>query len=344
MKKLLMIIFIFSTVYTANAQKVLNEYETKWVLEAKSQLMTALSDIDMSDSERLKIVQKSAITLKEYGQASIWPAGDIPLQKFMDAQFQQCKDEIVEMSAWSLNLEHKTLDQKMKLINTMQIEVIENQVQLLIPGSTPVQLTSDAISTVFGINIVSGVSGGKSQDAKDLVIRFKELAKSKKLVTHLNVLIENHQNSLQLINNDRNLLKKKVLLWKKAYVNAYSGVFTMKGYEGAILAQERESPRVQSNSIEGTWKFGYKETGYFYLTFKPNGEFVFEDKMNDGDTETGKYSVQGNIVKLVGPTGECGKTEGLYPFVINGDDLQFKKIEDECLSRKYTLNHLWERK
>ncbi|MDD4148439.1 MAG: lipocalin family protein [Bacteroidales bacterium] len=342
MKRTIYLIFILCAAYTVNAQKELNKTETKWVLEAKSQLVSALTDPDMSDSERLRIVQRSAVTLKEYGQPSILPKGDIPLQKFMDAQFEQCKNEIVEMSAWSLNLEHKTFDQKMKLINTMQIEVIENQIQVLIPGSTPVQLTSDAISSVFGINIVSGVSGGKRQDARDLANRFKELAKSKELVKYINILVENHRESLRLIDEDRDLLRKKVMLWKRAYINAYNGAHTMKGYQGAILAQDK--PVTQSNSIEGTWKFGYKETGYFYWTFKSNGEFVFEDKMNDGDTETGKYSVQGKTLKLIGPERECGKTEGIYHFVISGNDMEFSKIEDACSSRKYTLDHLWERR
>lgn len=342
MKRLMFFVLIFGIAFVAKAQKELSKTETKYVVEAKSQLVAALSDIDMSDSERLRIIQRSAVTLKEYGQPAVWPSGKIPLQEFMDQQFEQCKDEIAAMSDWSLKLENKTLDQKMKIINTMQIDVIENQVQLLIPGVTPVQLSSDVISTVFGINIVQGVNGGKRQDAKDLANRFKKLAESKELIKHINMLVKNHQESLRLIDEDRDLLAKKSLLWKKAFVNAYNGAFTFKGYEGAILAQDK--PRTSTNSLVGTWKFGYEQTGYFYWTFKENGEWTFEDKMNDGDTEKGTYSVSGQTLRIVGPEGQCGKTEAVYQFVISGNDLEFKDMQDACMSRKMTLNHLWERR
>ncbi|MDD2385760.1 MAG: hypothetical protein PHP52_03155 [Bacteroidales bacterium] len=304
MKKLVMIILVFSAVYTANAQKELNKYETKWVLEAKSQLEAALSDIDMTDSERLRIVQRSAVTLKEYGQPSIWPKGDIPIQQFMDEQFNQCKDEIATMSALSLNLEHKTLDQKMKLINTIQIEVVENQIQMLIPGSTPVQLSSDAVSTVFNVDIM-GVSGGKRQDAKDLTSRFKELAKTNKLIEQINILVDGHRVSLRQINEDKDLLRKKVLLWKRAYVNAYSGAFTMKGYEGAILAQDK--PSSQSNPIVGTWL--YKEdksivAGYIFNSDYTATQIIYDEKYTGWTWET-----KGNTLYLIGGNGKRNSWE-----------------------------------
>ncbi|MDD3861255.1 MAG: hypothetical protein PHW83_13765 [Bacteroidales bacterium] len=344
MKKLFFIFFIsFLVVFSSNAQKVLSKTETSYVNEAKSELLVALSEPDMLDVQRIKTIRRSAVTLKEYGQSPVWPDGDIPLQVFMDQQFEQCKDEIAAMSDWVLKLENQTLDQKMKIINTMQIEVIENQVQMLIPGSTPVQLSADAISTVFGINIVEGVNGGKRQDAKDLADKFKQLAQSKELVKSINVLIENHRESLRLIDEDRDLLRQKVILWKRVFIDAYNGAFTFKGYEGAVLATE-DKPVVRTNSIEGTWKFGYEQTGYFYWTFKSNGEFVFEDKMNDGDTETGTYSVSGNTLRLVGPVGQCEKLEGIYNFVIYDNDLEFKNIEDPCMSRQMTLNHIWTRR
>lgn len=342
MKKLLFIICLLSVVFNLYAQKTLSKTETGYVNEAKSNLQVALTKPDMSDAERVAMIKRSAITLKEYGQASIWPTGDIPLQVFMDQQFEQCKNEIAAMSDWVLKMENQSLDQKIKLINSMQIEVIENQIQMLIPGSTPVQLSADVVSSVFGINIVQGVTGGKRQDAKDLVEKFKLLAERRELVNHINVLIDHHRESLRLIDADRDMLRQKVPGWKKAFVDAYNGAFTFKGYEGALLAGD--TPVVKSNSIEGVWKFGYEHTGYFYWTFTSNGEFVFEDKMNDGDTETGTYSVSGNTLRLVGPVGQCEKIEGTYTFVIEGNELEFKKIEDPCMSRRMTLNHIWERR
>ena len=106
----------------------------------------ALSDPSLSESERLDIIKKSAKTLKEYGQDAEWPDGELPLKKLMDENFEQCKEQMSEMSAWTLHLENESLEQKMKLINAIQIEVVEDQIKMLIPGSTPIQLSSDVIS------------------------------------------------------------------------------------------------------------------------------------------------------------------------------------------------------
>ncbi len=342
MRKSIILVLVLCAAVSIQAQKVLSASETGYVSEAKSQLMSALSEMDMTDNQRLSIIRRSAVTLKEYGQPPMWPEGDIPLQKIMDEQFEQCKSEIAEMSDWVLKLENKSLTQKTKLINSMQIEVLEHQVQFLIPGSTPVQLSSDAISTVFGVNITEGAGGGKSQDAKDLANRFRKLAETKALVEHFNILIDHHRESLRLIEADREMLRVKVPVWKRAFENAYNGAFALKGYEGA--AEARETPVFNANSIVGTWKFGYQQTGYFYWTFTPGGEFIFEDKMNDGDTEKGRYSVSGNALRLTGPVSQCEKTEGIYIFEINDNDLEFKRIEDACMSRRFTLNHVWTRK
>ena len=61
MKRTIYLIYILCSAYTVNAQKELNKIETNWVLEAKSQLVSALTNPDMSDSERLRIVQRSAV-------------------------------------------------------------------------------------------------------------------------------------------------------------------------------------------------------------------------------------------------------------------------------------------
>jgi hypothetical protein len=304
MKRLMLIVLTLCVAYIANGQKVLSKTETKYVIEAKSQLVAALSDIDMSDSERLRIIQRSAVTLKEYGQPAVWPAGKIPLQELMDQQFDQCKEEIAAMSDWSLKLENKTLDQKMKIINTMQIDVIENQVQILIPGLTPVQLSSDVISTVFGINIVQGVNGGKRQDAKDLANRFKKLAESKELIKHINMLVENHRESLRLIDEDIELLNKKVLLWKKAFVNAYNGAFTFKGYEGAKL--NRNSVE-NSSPLVGTWY--YKEDGVIVTGYTFNSDNSATQIMY-GEKYTGwTWEAKGSTLYLIGGNGKRNSWE-----------------------------------
>lgn len=347
-KQALLVILLIGFSLIGYSQRTLTETETKWVNEAKENLNVALSDPGLSETERLEIIRKSAKTLKEYGQDSEWPNGELPIKAFMDANFDQCKDQISEMSAWTLHLENESLDNKLRLINAIQIEVVEDQIQMLVPGSTPVQLSADVIKTVFNVNLVEGVTGGERQDAQDLTNRFKELAKQRDLINRINVLIKYDKESMRMIAKDRNALETKIPVWEKAYKDAEAGTFTIKGYEGAVLAggssaQTHNSTPSNPNSITGTWRFGYEQTGYFIWTFKSNGEFTFEDKMNGGDIETGKYSVHGNMVKLTGPKHICKSVQGDYYFRISDGDLEFTKIEDECIQRRMTLSHIWSR-
>jgi hypothetical protein len=170
MKKLIFFVLVMCAVQGLYAQKTLNETQTQWVIEANNDMEKALSDPEMKDSERLEFLKKAGRTQKRYGQPNGWPKGETQLENFMDQQFEQCKVEIVEMSAWSLNMETKTLKQKLKFINSIQIEVVEEQIQLLIPGKTPIQLTSDAITTIFGINIVEGANGPTTPEAEILLL------------------------------------------------------------------------------------------------------------------------------------------------------------------------------
>ncbi len=352
---LIFVVGFFIQTLDVKGQKVLNELETAWVEEAKSELGKALSDPGMSESNRLAIIERSAKTLKEYGQPYAYPDGEIPLKKMMDDNFEQCRKQVAELSDWSLNLSNKSFDQKMKLINTIQIEVIEEQIELLIPGNTPVQLSKDVINSVFGLNFAEGVNGGKSGDAQSLAERFKQLAKANQFRKNINVVIFHEKESLRNIDKDRNYLKILEAKMKQKYKYAESSTRTMSGYEGAQLGKSSNSnsipvttqnskPKIQSkNSIlVGTWKFGFPQTGYFYWTFKNDGTFSFDDKMNEGsEVMTGKYSVSGNTLTLYGPKHECGDTKGVYPFKMDYDEFQFGKISDGCMSRQLTLNHIW---
>jgi hypothetical protein len=345
-KQLLVTLILVSVSAWGFAQRTLTETETKWVNEAKESLQIALSDPSISESQRLEMIKKSAKTLKEYGQESEWPKGDLPIKSLMDNNFDECKDRISEMAAWTLHLENESLEQKIKLINAIQIEVVEDQIKMLVPGSTPVQLSADVINTVFDVNLVDGINGGERQTAQDLTNRFKALANNRELINRINMLIKYDKESMRLIAKDRQLLETKIPEWETAYKNAENGTFTMKGYEGAILADspnQHVNNSRNSNSIVGKWKFGYEQTGYFIWIFKSNGEFTFEDKMNGGDIENGKYSVQGNVLKLSGPKHICESVQGDYYFKIQDNELQFTKIEDKCVQRSMTLNHFWTR-
>ena len=345
--KHILFFLIFINVYFVNsvcyAQKVLNETETVWVKEAKANLDKALTDPSLTEADRLKLVEQSAVKLKEYGQPNAYPKGETPLRKMMDDNFEQCRDQIAELSSWSLNLEHQTLDQKLKLINTLQISVAEEQIKMLIPGSTPVSLSKDVINSVFDWNITDGANGGQRGDAQSLAARFKKLAQSKELVKRINLLIEDQKRSLVLIDKDRDQLEVLEAKLKQKYNNAEASTFTRRGYEGAVLADSGNSQtQFKRNALVGTWRFGYEQTGYFYWTFNNDGTWKFEDKMNDGEKPlTGKYSLAGNVLKLTGPKSQCGDVEGIYTVEIEPEEFNFKNIKDPCMSRRFTLSHVW---
>lgn len=344
-------LILVSTNLSAMAQKFLSEQETNWVLEAKNELDMALSDPALEENTRQGMIERSAVTLKEYGQPWAYPQGNIPLQDLMNDNFEQCKQRIVEFSDLALKTQTNTLDKQLEIINQIQIEVGERQLQMLIPGgNAAVSLSMELVNTVFDVNIVEGLSGGQRGNAQNLKERFMELARQKKLGQCFNQIVEDDKRSLILINTDRNNLKIMENKWESIFRRATNSTKTIDGYEGAILLtdakaqSQTETTSFKANILVGVWKFGFKETGYFYLTFKNDGTFTFEDKMNEGnDIESGKYSVSGNILKLIGPKSQCEDVEGTYPFVVEPEELVFKSIKDPCMSRKFTLSHMWEK-
>lgn len=336
------------------AQKVLNESETQWVNEAKKELEYALTEEGLDETERLKIIERSATTLKEYGQPSAFPDGKTPLLEQMENNFEQCKNQISDLSAMSLDIQTSTLEQKLKIINRLQIEVVERQLQILLPGgNAAATLSMELVNTVFDVNIVDGVSGGQRANAQSLKERFIQLANSNKLAQYINKIVEDDKKSLIQLNKDRNRIRMLENKWRSTYRRSTSGTITMSGYEGAkpygakgttVKKTPKKEEVSRANVLVGTWKFGYEQTGYFYWTFYNNGKWKFEDKMNEGEqAQTGTYSVFGNTLNLKGPKGECADTEGIFPFIIEDGELRFKKIQDGCLSRKFTLNHVWKK-
>lgn len=334
------------------AQKVLSEHETQLVLEAQGELEQALSDPGIEENERIRLIERSAKTLKEYGQPWAYPKGNIPLQDLMNNNFEQCKNNIKEWSDYSLKMEHKTLDQKIQMINLLQAEVGERQLQILIPGgNAAVSLSMEFVNTFFDVNIVDGFNNGQMGDARDLKNRFIELAKQKKLGHQIEQMIKDDKTSLIELDKDRKRIRIMENKWESIYRNATTSTFTIKGYEGAQLNNSHASQTsaaqkgvIQTNILVGTWRFGYDQTGYFYWTFKNDGSWIFEDKMNEGNNPLkGKYSVFGNTLKLIGPESECAKFEGIFPFVIEDGELRFKNIQDGCMSRQFTLNHVWKK-
>ena len=328
------------------AQKVLNETETRWVQEAKAEMEKALNDPDFTEAQRLEMVEHSTRILKEYGQPPAFPEDAIPLKKQTDTEFEQYKTNITELSKWSLDLEFQTLEQKNKIINSMQISVVEEQIKFLIPGVTPIQLSKDVVNTFFDWNIADGVNQGAMGDAKGLAARFKQLAESKELIKKINQLIENQKEELREVYEEKQKYDELDAKLRKQYEYTQASTITQRGYEGAQLAGtgNNETPGFKANVLVGTWRFGYERTGYFYWTFYNDGTWKFEDKMNDGEEPlTGKYVLMGNRINLTGPKSQCEDVEGSYSIDLEPEEFRIRAIQDPCMSRRFTLSHLWKK-
>lgn len=346
--KYLLLVLVMFMVFSAKmqAQKVLTETETRWVKEAQAEMEKALNDPDLTDQQRMEMVEHSTRVLKEYGQPPAFPDDAIPLKKQTDAEFEQYKTNISELSKWSLDLEFQTLEQKNKIINSMQISVVEEQIKFLIPGVTPIQLSKDVVNTVFDWNITDGVNQGAMGDAKGLAARFKQLAESKELIKKINQLIENQKEELREVYEEKQKYDELDAKLRKQHEYTQASTITQRGYEGAQLsgANNSENTGFKANVLVGTWRFGYERTGYFYWTFYNDGTWKFEDKMNDGEEPlTGKYVLMGNRINLTGPKSQCEDVEGSYSIEIDPEEFRIKAIQDPCMSRRFTLSHLWKK-
>jgi len=340
----ILLLFVFSE--NVWAQKVLSESEKRWVLEAKAEMEKALNDPSLTDQQRLEMVEHSTRVLKEYGQPPAFPDDDIPLKKQTDTEFEQIKTNISELSNWSLDLEFQTLEQKNKIINSLQISVVEEQIKFLIPGVTPIQLSKDVVNTVFDWNITDGVNQGAMGDAKGLAAKFKQLAESKELIKKINQLIEDQKEELREVYEEKQKYDELDSKLRKQFEYTQASTITQRGYEGAQLAgsSNTNNSGFKANVLVGTWRFGYEQTGYFYWTFNNDGTWTFEDKMNEGnDPLTGKYSLAGNTLRLTGPKSQCEDVEGTYTISIDPEEFRFGEINDPCMSRHFTLRHVWKK-
>lgn len=333
---LFLVIFFFmnSWVY---AQKILNEHETAIVLEAKEELQEAISNPDLPQNARMRMVERSAKTLKEYGQPPEFPEGDTPLKLFMKNNYDEAEKQYNDVNALRQKLNSMNLDAKMKFINALQIEVVEEQIKLLIPGANAqYDLSKELVGTVFGWNIVEGVNQGETDDARSLVSMFKKSAETNKLSGQLNELFKDHQFNMQQLHRDLNMIGPLEAQLRKKYEMAAASVFTIKGYEGALLAGTNASssstaePVVNLNldpALIGTWLHtdgNRKQSGWQYNSDGTAVQYIRSEKIPGW-----KWEVRGGMLYIIGGNG---KTE----------DYNYK-FENNALYMEVTLlgNQVW---
>ncbi len=295
----------------ALAQKVLDEQETRLVFEAQNELYKALSDPDMELNERTILVERSAKTLKELGQPSGFPSGDIPLKEFIQANFDKASKQYNDANALRQDLAKMQLDAKMKFINALQIEVVEEQVKLLVPGKAPIELSSDLVGTVFNWNIAEGVNGGKVDDAQDLVEIFRQSAKANKLSGQLDKLFNDHKLNVNDLNRDLKMMDPIEAQLRKKYEIAAASTFTRRGYEGALLPGSEPAAAGSSQTVSnlrldpalyGTWlntDTFKKKSGWQFNTDGSAVQYIRDEKIPGW-----KWEVKAGMLYIIGGNGK----------------------------------------
>lgn len=234
-------------------QKVLSEQETRWVNEANGQLQDALSNPAMSQDERMRIVERSARTLKEYGQPSAFPSGTIPLKITMESNYNQIRREYEDANDLYKYLSTKLVDQQLKIVNTLQIEVAEEQIKIMLPGlPAPYELSKELVSTFFKWDIAEGFNQGTYGDAKSLAARFKKLAETKELIKVLESMRKSQQMSVQNLHSDLQMVGPLEAQLRKKYEISSASTRVMQGYEGAKLNLGSSGGKVASSPVLST--------------------------------------------------------------------------------------------
>jgi len=271
---------------TTNIKKrPLNATEKSLVENAKRDLGKAITDEGIADSDRTKMVERSAKTLKEYGEPAAFPNGDIPLKTNREKDYKRIEAEVVYANDLRAVLSDALLAEQLKMINSMQIEVVEDQISLLIPGKAPFDLSKDLVGTVFGINFTEGVGGGKLQDAKDLVQKFRDLATTKGLVKDVEKLYLLQQGKMNKAHLD--IAKAETLQdqLRKAYQNAGNSAFTFKEFTPSGV------PPVSNTAAGGNTGNQGESKGLWVLV-----ETINHDGQTDHDNTNkgGVYQVSGS--------------------------------------------------
>ncbi len=333
-----MALLLFTTLSTfphfGYAQKILSEMETHYVLEAQQELNAALSDPTMNQAERMRVVERSAKTLKEYGQPPAFPKGSTPLKELMQSNFDLARDQYNDVNDLRRVVNNMNHGARMKFINQLQIEVVEEQVKFLLPGYTPFTLAQSLVNTNLDINIADGVNRGDVDDARTLVRLFKEIAEANKLAGMLDKLFNDHRFTSENLHRDLQMVEPLEAQLRKRYELAAAGTQIIRGYEGAMLAgnsvEQNQSAIAtpgsatgnQSSPLVGAWLYIDPDNTNSRMgwTFNSNGTAV--EIIDERSFQGWTWQVSGSTLFITGGNNERNN----YEYRIDNNAL-FLKVE-----------------
>jgi len=70
------------------------------------------------------------------------------------------------------------------------------------------------------------------------------------------------------------------------------------------------------------------------ITFKADGKTTLREPASATEAASGEYSLDGDTITFSG--GFCSG-DGVYKWVLDGDELQFDVVSDECSERRASL-------
>lgn len=209
----------------------LSAAEKRYLAEARQDLEQALSDPALSAGLRKELVSRSARTFKEYGRAPAFPEGAIPLERLYRENYKQARAALAFTNELYHRFSDRMKDDRLSLINSLQIQVVEEQIQFTLPGSAPVSLSKDLINTVFDLNLTDGVHGGARASASALAERFHQLARNNRLERQLRLLQEEQLATTRRLHEDLRSVKTLRETLQKRYDTAYTSAFAFPGFE-----------------------------------------------------------------------------------------------------------------
>lgn len=280
----ILILFTFGIIFSAAqlcGQKVLDEHKTLEILEAQAKLQQAYSDPALSERDRLEMIRKSTTKLKEYGQPAFPPPDELPLRTLMEENYRNKQWEAIQANNLIGELNQSLLKNKSKFINNLQIDVTSEQIKFLIPGVTPIDMSSDAVSTLFQWNIVDGAHGGQQKSAKNLKEKVLQLIGDKDSIDRVELQKQYKFRSLERLDKDRKDLDKLEKKIRKTFKDALSSTRTIRGYEDSQLYSGEThgyDPR-----LLGIW------------TYSNIGFIVTHQYYNDGNCSIRVNSKQNNM-------------------------------------------------
>ena len=311
---ILCLLSLFPGLLQVTAQRKLTQAENQWVNEAKRDLEKAISQSDLNESVRLQMIEKGARTLKQYGQPPFHIPAKIPLHEITESRYSITQDQIFDSQKLYSALNIELLNQRIRIVNSMQIDLAGEQIKFLIPGNTVISLSSDVVSTVFDFDYVNGVTGGQRADAKELKNKFLSIAKKQDFINKLVKLENDHKVKLQNLHKEIEYLTDLEKKIKRTYDTAERTTSTFKEYEGAISEESISTDinRKIDYTIVGIWTYnapGFKVvhvynadgTAIIRVNSKVN-EFKWETNGNNlityyypsGKDYTMSYKIEGN--------------------------------------------------